>query len=89
MRAHYDFFKAIGALFGIGSQPQQQPVYFNSGPSQADLKAQADAAAEEAKRKSLAERSNRMGAANTLLTAADGGDSFSKIGTKKSLLGGA
>ena len=89
MRAHYDFFKAIGALFGIGSQPRQQPIYFNSGPSQADLKAQADAAAEEAKRKSLAERSNRSGAANTLLTAADGAGEFSKIGTKKSLLGGA
>lgn len=88
MRAHYDFFKAIATLFG-GGQPSPQPVYFNSGPSQADLKAQADAAAEEAKRKSLAERSNRAGAANTLLTAADGGDSFSKIGTKKSLLGGA
>ena len=88
MRAHYDFFKAIATLFG-GGQPSSQPVYFNSGPSQSELRAQADAAAEEAKRKSLADRANRTGAANTLLTAADGGDSFSKIGTKKSLLGGA
>ena len=87
MRAHYDFFKAIASLFG-GNQPSQQPVYFNSGPSQADLKAQADSAAEEAKRKSMADRSNRVGAANTLLTAADGGGSFSQLGTKKSLLGG-
>jgi hypothetical protein len=87
MRAHYDFFKAIASLFGGGQQPSQ-PVYFNSGPSQADLKAQADAAAEEAKRKSMADRSNRSGAANTLLTAADGAGDFSKLGTKKSLLGG-
>lgn len=87
MRAHYDFFKAIATLFG-GGQPSQQPVYFNSGPSQSDLKAQADAAAEEAKRKSMADRANRQGAANTLLTAADGAGDFSKIGTKKSLLGG-
>lgn len=89
MRAHYDFFKAIGSLFGFGQQQSQAPIYFNSGPSQSDLKAQADAAAEEAKRKSMADRSNRAGAANTLLTAADGGGSFSQIGTKKSLLGGA
>lgn len=88
MRAHYDFFKAIGALFGMNSQPAASPVYFNSGPSQSDLKAQADAAAEEAKRKSMADRANRQGAANTLLTAADGAGDFSKIGTKKSLLGG-
>lgn len=92
MRVRYDFIKAITSLFGGGGgsapAPQPQQVYFNT-PSAADNKAQADAAAEEAKRKSMTEAENRKGAASSLLTSADLGASFGKIPTRKTLLGGA
>jgi hypothetical protein len=84
--------RAITSLFGGGQQaapaPQQSQPYFNT-PSADDTKAKADAAAEEAKRKSMTESENRKGAASSLLTAADLGSSFGKIPTRKTLLGGA
>jgi hypothetical protein len=84
--------RAITSLFGGGQQaaaPTQTPqVYFNT-PSADDSKAKADAAAEEAKRKSMTESEQRKGAASSLLTAADLGSSFGKIPTRKTLLGGA
>lgn len=92
MRARYDIFKAITSLFG-GNQPaapaaQPQQVYFNT-PGVDETKARADAAAEEAKRKSMTESERRKGAASSLLTSADLGASFGKIPTRKTLLGGA
>ena len=92
MRVRYDFFKAITSLFGGGQQAapaaQPQQVYFNT-PSADQSKAQADAAAEEAKRKSMTESEQRKGAASSLLTSPDLGASFGKIPTRKTLLGGA
>lgn len=93
MRARYDVFKAITSLFG-GNQPaaaapaQTPQVYFNT-PGVDETKAKADAAAEEAKRKSMTETEQRKGAASSLLTAADLGSTFGKIPTRKTLLGGA
>jgi len=95
MRARYDVFKAITSLFGGNSAPaaapqtqQPQQVFFNT-PGVDETKAKADAAAEEAKRKSMTEAEQRKGAASSLLTSADLGASFGKIPTRKTLLGGA
>lgn len=93
MRARYDIIKAVTSLFGGGGSsgpaPVQQPqqVFFNT-PGVDETRAKADAAAEEAKRKSMTESENRKGAASSLLTSADLGASFGKIPTRKTLLGG-
>lgn len=89
MQVRYDIgaiFAPIVRLFGGGQK--QQPQYFNTGPSAADVRAQEERAAQEAKNKSMAEAANRQGAANSLLTAADSGSDFSGLKTRKTLLGG-
>ncbi len=92
MQVRYDIgaiFAPIVRLFGGGQQKQQQPQYFNTGPSAAEVREQERLAADQAKRKSMAEQANRDGAASTLLTAADSGSEFSALKTRKTLLGGA
>jgi hypothetical protein len=90
MQVRYDIgaiFAPIARLFGGGQKQQAQ--YFNTGPSAADVRAQEQKAAQEAKNKSMAEQANRQGAASSLLTAADSGSEFSGLKTRKTLLGGA
>jgi hypothetical protein len=90
MQVRYDIgaiFAPIVRLFGGGQK--SQPQYFNTGPSAADVRAQEERAAQEAKNKSMAEAANRQGAASSLLTAADSGSDFSGLKTRKTLLGGA
>jgi len=87
MRAHYDVISPIIRLFGGGEK--SSPQYFNTGPSAADTRAKELQAADEAKRKSLADSANRTGAASSLITAADSGSDFGGLKTRKTLLGGA
>lgn len=86
MRISFNVFKAIGSLFGAGEAQGSSQVYFKS-PSVDTSRQQQEAAAEEAKRKSAADAANRTGAASSLLTSPD--TDFTKVGGKKTLLGGA
>lgn len=89
MRVRLNPLDAIKGLFGGNQAPTEKAVYFNSGPSAADTRAADLAAAEEAKRKSLAEQANKQGAASSLITSPDLGSDFAGLKTRKTLLGGA
>jgi len=86
MRISLNVFKAVGSLFSGGEAQSAAPQYFKA-PSVDNSKQLQEQAADEAKRKSQADAANRVGAASSLITSPD--TDFTKVGGKKTLLGGA
>lgn len=86
MRISLNVFKAVGSLFGGGEAQSAAPQYFKAPPVDNSRQLQ-EQAADEAKRKSQADAAARVGSASSLLTSPD--TDFTKVGGKKTLLGGA